>query len=79
MAPLDPGEKASLLRAVEYLEEGASALKVRQKHIRVVDCSRFSWGIIRHYQNDPLADNEDDEKHLRRSLREGSRAQVQAV
>jgi len=70
MAPSDPGEKASLSRAAEYLDEGASALRIRQKHIRVADRSRFGWGVIRHYQNDPLADNEDDEKQLRRSEKE---------
>jgi len=64
MAPSDRGKKASLSRAEEYLEEGAST---RQKHIKVADCSRFGWGVIRHYQNDPLA---DDEKHLRRSEKE---------
>ena len=70
MAPSDTGERATLSRATELLEEGASALKTRQKHIKVADRSRFGWGTVRHYQSDPLADNEDDEKQLRRSEKE---------
>ena len=42
IAPSDPVEKASLTVATEYLNEDASALKIRQNHIKLVDCSRFS-------------------------------------
>ena len=70
MAPSDSEERATLSRAAELLEEGASALKTRQKHIKVADRSRFGWGTVRHYQSDPLADNEDDEKQFRRSEKE---------
>jgi len=58
------------LRAAEYLEEGVFALRIRQKHIKVADHSRFSWGVIRHYQNAPLADNQDNEKQLHNSEKE---------
>ena len=49
MAPSDTGERATLSRATELLEEGASALKTWQKHIKVADRSRFGWGTVRHY------------------------------
>ena len=62
MAPSDSGERATLSRATDLLEESASALKTQQKHIKVADRSRFGWGTVCHYQSDPLADNEDDEK-----------------
>ena len=70
IAPSDPREKASLSRVTQFLEEGASSLKKRQKHIKVADHSRFGWDTVRHYHSDPLRDNEDDEKHLCRSEKE---------
>ena len=45
--------------------EGALALKTRQKHIKVAD-----WGTVNHYKSYPLADDEEDKKHLRRSKKE---------
>ena len=47
-------------RASDYLDEGALTLKICQKHIKVVDRSRFGWGTVNHYKSDPLADDEDD-------------------
>ena len=70
IVPSDYGEKASLSRAAEYLQEGVYALKMQQKHIKVADHSRFGWGTVRHYQSDPLADNKDDKKQLHRSEKE---------
>ena len=67
MVPSDLREKAALSRATELSEEGTSALKTWQKHIKVVDHSRFGWGTVRNYQSDPLA---DDEKQLRHSEKE---------
>ena len=58
---VDDGGKESLRKAADHLEEGASALKTRQKHIKVADRSDYGWGAVRHYQSDPLADNSDDE------------------
>ena len=64
-------DKSTLERATECLEEGVSALKRQQKLIKVVVCSEFGWGASRHYQYiyvyDPLADDSDDEKELRRA------------
>ena len=65
--------KESLRKATDYLDEGASALKTRQKHIKVVDRSDFGWGAVQRYQADPLADDSDDEKQLRRADKEAKR------
>jgi len=54
------GAKNRSKRAADYLEEGASALKIWQKLIKVADCSEFGWGAARHYQADPLADDQHD-------------------
>jgi len=60
-------DRSMLERATEYLEEGASALKMWQKLIKVADRSEFGWGAACHYQVDPLADHSDDEKELQRA------------
>ena len=58
-------DRSMLERAAEYLEEGA-CIKMRKKLIKVADRSKFGWGAARHYQADPLADDSDNEKELRR-------------
>jgi len=45
-------DRSTLERATEYLEESASALKMRQKLIKVADRSEFGWGVACHYQAD---------------------------
>ena len=41
---VDDGGKESLKKAMDHLEEGASVLKMRQKHIKIADCSDYEWG-----------------------------------
>ena len=43
MTPTDAAEKASLKKATGHLDEGVSALKTRQKHIKVADRSDYGW------------------------------------
>jgi len=40
MVPSDSRDKAA-----EYLEEGASALRMQQKHIKVADCSKHGLSL----------------------------------
>jgi len=65
--------KESWKKATDYLDEGVSALKMRQKHIKVADCSDYGWGAVRRYQVDPLVDDSDDEKQLCRADKEAKR------
>ena len=45
---LDSKAKESLTRVTDHLEEGASAIKTHQKHIKVADHSGYGWiGTIR--------------------------------
>jgi len=67
-------QSESWKKATDYLDEGASTLKMRQKHIKVADRSDFGWGAVRRYQTDPLADDSNDEKQLRRADKEAKRA-----
>ena len=59
--------KEILDKVTENLVEGALVLKTWQKHIKVGDHSDFGWGAIHHYQTDPLTDNSNDEKELRKA------------
>ena len=70
---VDDGGKDSLKKAADHLEEGASTLKTHQKHIKVADRSDYGWGVVRHYQSDPLANDSDDEKQIRRADKEAKK------
>ena len=66
MAPSDEAEKATLKKVSKRLDEGASALKMHQKHIKVANHSEYGWSTVRHYQSDPLtSDSEDKRKPYR--------------
>jgi len=65
--------KESWKKATDYLDEGVSALKTRQKHIKVADCSDYGWGTVQRYQADPLADDSNNKKQLRRADKEAKR------
>ena len=61
----DPSDKDALAKVDACLDEGAKALHKRQKHIMIADSS--DWDAIRHYEVDPLA---DDEKKIKRAKKE---------
>ena len=67
MVLTDEVKKALLKKAAEHLDDSVSALKMRQKHIKVADHSEYGWNMVRHYQNDPLASDSEDEKELHRA------------
>jgi len=60
----NPSDKDALSKADAHLDEGEKALSKRQKHIMIADGS--DWGTVRHYEADPLADDSDDEKRIKR-------------
>lgn len=60
MAPSDEAEKATLKKVSKHLDEGASALKMHQKHIKVANHSEYGWSMVRHYQSDPLTSDSED-------------------
>jgi len=62
----DPLAKDAIRKAELSLDEGAKSLAIRQKHIKIADCSDLSWATVRHYMADPLADGPDDEKEIAR-------------
>jgi len=66
----DRAAKQAIQKAELSLDEGAKALVVRQKHIKIADRSDLSWATVKHYMADPLADGPEDEKDIARSEKE---------
>uniref|UniRef100_A0A1X7U429 CCHC-type domain-containing protein n=2 Tax=Amphimedon queenslandica TaxID=400682 RepID=A0A1X7U429_AMPQE len=54
----------SLAKAKRSLEEGTSLIAHRQKLIKLADRSDLGWKVVKEYESDELADNEDDEKRI---------------
>lgn len=73
MVPSDAAEKASVKKASEHFDKGASTLKKRQKHIKVADRSEYGWRMVRHYQSDLLASDSEDEKELHRAEKDAKK------
>ena len=65
-------------RAEISFDEGAKALTIRQKHIKIADCSDLSWATVNHYMADPLADGPEDKKEIARSEKEALKEQERA-
>ena len=59
----DTGREA-LEKAKRELEPGLQLIAARQKRIKVADRSEFGWATVDEYEQDALAENEDDAKHL---------------
>ena len=74
----DNDSKEAVKRAESSLDEGAKALTIRQKHIKIADRSDLSWATIKHYMADPLADGPEDEKEIARSEKEALKKQERA-
>ena len=55
------------------LDEGIKANEVRQKHIKIVDRSELGWAVVSAYEDDKLASNSEDEKHIYKAEREAER------
>ena len=60
-------DKATLEKAKKELEEGASALAERQKHIRIADQSEHSWETVAAYIGNDVATNEDDARRIEKA------------
>ena len=54
----------------DLLKEGIKVIKVRQKHIKIVDRAKLGWAVMAAYEKDELALDLDDEKHIYRAERE---------
>ena len=68
--------------AVEWakavLQKGAQLL-LTQKLIRIADRSEFGWGVVAEYIADELAEDSDDEKHLKKAEKAAKRKAVKCT
>ncbi len=55
---------ATLNKAMEFLKSSKSTLQQRQKLIRMADRSELGWLVINEYEEDELADDEEDAKRM---------------
>uniref|UniRef100_A0A1X7UKC3 Uncharacterized protein n=1 Tax=Amphimedon queenslandica TaxID=400682 RepID=A0A1X7UKC3_AMPQE len=62
----DPPEAVTecITKAKKAVQEGTELIAYRQKLIRLVDRSEHGWKVIKEYESDALADDEDDENRI---------------
>ena len=59
--------RETLEKANRELEQGLQLISARQKWIRVADRSEFGWATVDEYEQDALAENEDNAKRLEKA------------
>ena len=60
-------DRDALDKAKRELEQGLQLISARQKRIKVADQSEFGWATVDEYEQDTLAENEDDAKRLEKA------------
>ena len=64
-------------KAITALQEGEKLINLHQKSILIVDRSEHGWATVAECEEDELADNLDDEKHLFRAEQRAGRMSKQ--
>ena len=59
-----PSVPPVLRQAQMAMQEGTHLLRLRQKAIRLADCSEFGWSLVAEYDVNKLPDESDDEKKI---------------
>ena len=57
-------DKATLQAAQGLLDIGLKSLATRQKYIKISDWSEYGWATVKHFQDNTLASDSEDEKNL---------------
>ena len=60
-------QQGQLDQALQFLQEGIVVLQERNKCIRIADSSPSGWNTVNEYLSSPVADNEDDDKRIKRA------------
>jgi stalled ribosome rescue protein Dom34 len=55
-----------------------AAVEGRQKLIRMADRSELGWRVVQHYLADPIADNAEDEKRIKKATK-SAEAELKAL
>ena len=56
-----------LQKAKDALATGERLVSQRQKAVKLADRSEFGWKLVKNYEADELADDEDDEKRINKA------------
>ena len=64
LKPTSTEDKSTLQTAQGLIDEGLKSLATRQKYIKIADRSEYKWATVKHYQDDLLASDSEDEKNL---------------
>ena len=59
-------EEENIDRGLQYVREALKEIATRNKHVKMADRSPAGWGLIKEYLADSLADDDSDEKKIRR-------------
>ena len=65
---MDALHSGKLVEAANALEDGKSAIAIRMKHIVLADL--HGWDFVTEYRQIPVAEDETDEKRIRKILKE---------
>jgi hypothetical protein len=60
-------EEDRIPEARQFIRQGTTAIIRRNKHIKLADASSVGWAFIEEYTQSDLADNEEDDRRIRRS------------
>ena len=61
--------KQECAKATERLQKGKTLLLKRLKAIKIADREEHGWALVRHYESDALASDNEDEKEIGRARR----------
>ena len=62
-------QKGDGVAAITELKAVVSEINTRNKHIKLADRSEYGWKVVDEYKSEELADNSDDEKHIRSAIK----------
>ncbi len=63
----------SVKRAMEFVKTSKCTLQKRQKLIRMADRSELGWMVVSEYEEDELADDEDDAKRMAKAQKDAEK------
>ena len=73
-----PGSKyqntAMIMENIQELTKGREEIADRQKKIKMADRSEYSWGMVKVYKRNELADNSADEKRMEKAEKEAKKS-----
>ena len=70
-------ERPDSAKALTSANQALEVIQKRQKLIKLADKSEAGWLAVEEYESDELADNSDDEKHIKKAQDKATRKKKQ--